>query len=71
MFIETLLRIPFSVIGWTFSSADLLLAAGKVTGGFRYDFTELQAASCKHFLSQNRRFCVFEAGCWKDLNISR
>ncbi len=39
MFTEILLRIPFSVIGRTFSSADLSLAAGKmrqnklVTGG--------------------------------------
>jgi hypothetical protein len=38
-----------------FSSADLSLAAGKmrknerVIGGFRYDLTESQAASCKHF----------------------
>ncbi len=37
-----------------FSSADLSLAAGKilknslVRGGFRYEFTESQAASCKH-----------------------
>ncbi len=46
MFTESLLRIPFSVIGQTFSSADLALAAGKMrkslllTGGFRYDFIE-------------------------------
>jgi hypothetical protein len=45
-----------------FSSADLSLAAEKmrknnlVTGGFRYDFTKLQAASCKHFQCQIRRF---------------
>ncbi len=38
-----------------FSSADLSLAVGKmrmnqiVTVGFRYDFTESQAASCKYF----------------------
>jgi hypothetical protein len=38
-----------------FSGADLLLAEGKmrknklVTGGFRYNFTESQAVSCKHF----------------------
>ncbi len=31
-----------------------------------YDFTESQAASCRHFQSQNRRFRVFEAGYWKD-----
>jgi hypothetical protein len=38
-----------------------------VTGGFRYDFTELQAAaSYKHFQFQNRRFRVIEAGYWKD-----
>jgi hypothetical protein len=55
-----------------FSSADLSLAAGKmcehqlVTGGFRYYFKESQAASCKHFQCQNRRFRVFEAGYWKD-----
>jgi hypothetical protein len=53
-----------------FSSADLSLAAGKmrenklVTGGFRYYFTESQAASCKHFPCQNRRFMVLEAGYW-------
>jgi hypothetical protein len=40
MFTEILPRIPFSVIGRTFSSANLSLAAGKmrqnkfVTGGF-------------------------------------
>jgi hypothetical protein len=37
-----------------------------VIGGFRYYFTESQAASCKHFQRQNRRFRVFEAGYWKD-----
>jgi hypothetical protein len=47
-----------------FSSADLSLAAGtmcenEVTGGFWYDFTESQAASCKHFR-------VKTAGYWKD-----
>jgi hypothetical protein len=37
-----------------FSSADLSLKAGKMrknlllTGGFRYDFTESEAASCMH-----------------------
>jgi hypothetical protein len=42
------------------------LAAGKmlkdylVTGGFRYDFTESQAASCVYFQYQNRRFRGFE-----------
>jgi hypothetical protein len=44
----------------TISSADLSLAAWKmceneVTGGFQYDFTESQAASCKHFQCQNCR----------------
>jgi hypothetical protein len=53
-----------------FSSAGLSLAAGKmrrnklVTGGFRYDFTESQAASSKHFQCQSRRFMVFAAGYW-------
>ncbi len=37
-----------------------------VTGGLRYDFTESQAAACKHFQSQSRRFRVLEAGYWKD-----
>jgi hypothetical protein len=46
MLTETLLRISFVVIVRTFSSVDLSLT---VTGGFQYDFTELQAASCKHF----------------------
>ncbi len=59
---EILLRFPFSVIGQTFSSADTSLPAGKRrgTGGFRYDFTESQAASCKHFKSWNSRFRVFK-----------
>jgi hypothetical protein len=30
------------------------------------DFTESQAASCKHIQFQNRRFRVFEAGYWKE-----
>jgi len=56
-----------------FSSDDLSLASGKmrknylVTEVFRYDFTEAQAASCKHLQCQNRRFRVFEAGYWKDI----
>jgi hypothetical protein len=55
-----------------FSGADLSLAAVKmrkhflVKDGFRYDITESQAASCKHFLCQNCCFWVFEAGNWKD-----
>jgi hypothetical protein len=58
-----------------FSSADLSFAAGKmrenlhVTIGFRYSFTESQAASCKHFQCQNRRFRVFESGYWKYFQI--
>ncbi len=61
MLAETLLRIPFSVTGRTFFSADLSLAEEKmrknelVTGGFQYDFTDSQAVSCTHFQSQNRR----------------
>jgi hypothetical protein len=55
MLTETLLKIPYSVIGhWL------------VRGGFRYDCTESQAASCIHFQCQNRRFRVFEAGYWKN-----
>jgi hypothetical protein len=55
-----------------FFSAHLSLDTGKirknylVSGGFLYDFTESQAASCKHFQCQNCRFSVFEAGYWKD-----
>jgi hypothetical protein len=51
-----------------FSSAYLSLAAGKmyknklVTGGFRYDFTESQAAYSKHFQWHIRCYRVFEAG---------
>ncbi len=43
-------------------SADLLLAAGKKC--VRVNLS--QAASCKHFQCQNRRFRVFEAGYLKD-----
>jgi hypothetical protein len=52
-----------------FSNADLIcckkntqeLACHSLTGGFRYEFTESQAAFCKHFQYQNCRFRVFEA----------
>jgi hypothetical protein len=64
-----------------FSSADLSLAAGKmrknllVKGGFRqgfrYEFTESEAASCMHLQCQNHRFRVFEAGYWKMFKISK
>ncbi len=72
MLSETLLRIPFLCDWPMFSSADFSLAAGKmrenylVTGGFLYYFTESQAASCKHFQWQDRRFRVCEAGYCKD-----
>ncbi len=36
---------------------------------FRYDFTESQEASCKHFQGQNRHFRVFESGYSKDFQI--
>jgi hypothetical protein len=68
MVTETRLLCDWSML----SSAGLSLAAGKmrknllVTDDFRYDFTELQAASCKHFQCQNRRFRVFEVGYWKN-----
>jgi hypothetical protein len=45
-----------------FFGADLSLAAGKMrknqlgTDDFRYDFTESQAASCKHFQSKSPLF---------------
>jgi hypothetical protein len=70
MLTETLLGIFLR--DWSmFSSDDLSLAAGKMCTeftlspvAFRYYFTESQAASCKHFQCQNRRF--IEAGYWKD-----
>jgi hypothetical protein len=37
-----------------------------VTGDFQYDFTESQAASCKHFQRQSRRFMVLKDGYWMD-----
>jgi hypothetical protein len=73
MLTKTLLIIPFFVIDWsTFSGANLSLAAGKmrknylVKGSFWYGLTEPQAASCKHFQCQNRRFRVFTVGYWND-----
>jgi hypothetical protein len=67
MLTETLLRIPFSVIGRSslVSTSHWLQRKCARTylsqAGFRYDFTESQAASC-----HCRRFRVFEAGYWKD-----
>jgi hypothetical protein len=55
-----------------FSSANISLVAGQmrknqhVTGGFRYDFTESQVASCKHFQRKNPRFRFFAVVFWKD-----
>jgi hypothetical protein len=72
MLTETLLRIPFFLIGRCFQVPTSHWLQGKLrrnqltTGGNGYDFTESQAASCKHFQGQNRRFRVFEAGYWKD-----
>jgi hypothetical protein len=45
-----------------------LLAAGKMRTNclFTGCFTEPQVASCNHFLCQNRRYRVFEAGYWMD-----
>jgi hypothetical protein len=71
IFTETLHKIIFCVIG-QFSSAGLLLAAGKmcnnkpVTGGFWHDFTESQAASSMQFKCENGCFRGFEAGYRKD-----
>jgi hypothetical protein len=69
MFTETILKIPFSVIGRCTlvpTSHWLQENAQKLTCGFRYDFTESQAASCKHFQCKNHRFRFFEAGFWKE-----
>jgi hypothetical protein len=54
MLTGTFLRIPFSVIGRCSLVPTSHWLQGKyariiVTGGYRYDFTESQAASCKHF----------------------
>jgi hypothetical protein len=61
---ETLLRIPFSVIGRC--SLVIILAAGKM-----HNNTCPQAASVKHFQCKNRCFRVFEVGYrywyWKDV----
>jgi hypothetical protein len=35
-------------------------------GGFWYDFTESQVASCMNFQCPDRRLIVFEACYWKD-----
>jgi hypothetical protein len=59
--IETLLRIPFAVIGQCSPAPTSHWLQGKcarinlsLTGGFWYDFTKSQAASCELF-SVNRR----------------
>jgi len=41
----------------------------QLASGLRDDFTKSQAASCKHFQCQNRRFRVFEAGYWNYFQI--
>jgi hypothetical protein len=80
MLTETFFRIPFSVIGrcslmQVFSNADLTLAAGKMTcersnlpqaASNIDDFTESQAASCRHAQSLSRHFRAFERGYWQD-----
>jgi hypothetical protein len=64
--------IIFKGLNIFFSVPSLSALQGKcarinwVTGGFRYDFTESQAPSCKLFPCQNRRFRVFKAVYWKD-----
>jgi len=74
MLTETLLRIYFSVIG----RCSLIPISHRLqemrknyffTGGFRYYFTDLEAASCKQFQCQNRRFGVFEVGYGESLNF--
>jgi hypothetical protein len=59
MLTETLLIIPFSLIGQCSPVSTPHWLLGNVheltcKGGFRYDFTESQTASCMHFQSQNR-----------------
>jgi hypothetical protein len=62
---ETLLKIPFSVIG---RCANLPLAEGKMrknllvtAGGFRYNDTELQVASCMHFINKKFRRLIYQS----------
>jgi hypothetical protein len=63
MLAETLLRIPFSLIGGYSLVPTSHWLQGKCV---RVNLS--QAASCKHFQCQNenRRFRVFEAGYLKD-----
>jgi hypothetical protein len=69
---ETLLRIPFSVIGrcprvpashWLQGKCARINLSQGASGMI---FKESKAASCKHFQCQNPCFRVFEAGYWKD-----
>jgi hypothetical protein len=72
MLTETLLIIPFYVIGrcslvptshWLQGNAQELTCQT----GFRYDFQHHRRfPSCKHSQCQNCRFRVFESGYWKD-----
>jgi hypothetical protein len=59
MLTETLLRIPFSVIGSMFSSADLSVAAGKIN---------LSQAASGMILQHHKIAALgfFAAGYWKD-----
>jgi hypothetical protein len=67
MLAETLLRIPFIVVGRC-SLATTPHAKVKIRqnflflGSFRFDFTGPQAASCMHFQGRNFRFSASEKG---------
>jgi hypothetical protein len=62
MLTETLLSIPFPVIGRCSQVRTSHWLQGKCA---RINLS--QAAFCTHFQSQNRRFRVFETGYWKDI----
>jgi hypothetical protein len=63
-FENALFKAPFSVIGRC-SLVPTSHLQGKCAR-INYDFTESQAAFCKHFQCENRRIRVFEAGYRKD-----
>ncbi len=71
MLTETLLNIPFSLIGQCSVALTFHWLQGKcaridLSKAAYFDFTESQAASCMHFQCVNRRLKVYEACFWKD-----
>ena len=75
MLTETLLRIPFFVIGrcslvptchWLQVKCARINLAPAAFGIILQNYIILHVASSKHFQCQNRRFRAFEAGYWKD-----